>query len=381
MLGLVVLAALAAPYSMSTAVANHSAPQPAEATEHTQIQAQLYVRGLSETALLRHLELRSPEYAITVGEGFNVNASAARATTIILVRPRNEGFALTVILSDGRAYDRSIQVSGEQAPRSVASALANLLAAIAEERVLADRNQVDAAVEFAADNNDTQSEQNPEQAHEGPTAGSTTAPADPQSQHRWSIGPHLHPVALLSANSKAKKPFAGAGLGLGVLARTPADFRIGADLRGLWRRLDGVTLQRIRVGLLAGYELHHRRLNLSADALVTVEPWQLRADGKRLEISDPSKNQASRAPASVALGFGLRLSPSIDLPLPALGTNFRLRLGAFLETTYSGVAVSGLRAVDLGPAGEDPLFRVGGLEIALGALISLRFDLQQHSPS
>ncbi|HFE44347.1 MAG TPA: hypothetical protein ENJ18_02490 [Nannocystis exedens] len=141
-----------------------------------------------------------------------------------------------------------------------------------------------------------------------------------------------------------------------------------------------MTLQRIRVGLLAGYEIRRQRLNLSADALLSVEPWQLRSKGQRLDIIDPAKDATSPAPASVALGFGLRLSPSIDLPLPALA-NSHLRLGAFLETTYSGVAVSGLRAVDLGPAGDSPLFRVGGLEIALGALISLRFDLRQHSPN
>ncbi len=185
---------------------------------------------------------------------------------------------------------------------------------------------------------------------------------------------------MLSASPRAPRAFGGAGLGLGLIARAPTRLRIGADLRGIWRHLGNITLQRIRVGLLGGYEFHRQRLRLAADALVSVEPWQLRTDGERLDIRDPASDKTSRAPASVALGLGLRLSPSIDLPLPALSAKAHLRLGAFVETTYSGVAVSGLRAVDLGPPGEDPLFRVGGLEIALGALISLRFDLQQHEP-
>ena len=107
--------------------------------------ATLHVRSLDDGELRRHLSLRSRGL-----EFVDAAAGSPAPAAVLVVRPVDDGYALTVVLADGRAFDRRVAAAGEQAPRIVASALANLLAAIAEERVSADRRAVSAAMGLIA---------------------------------------------------------------------------------------------------------------------------------------------------------------------------------------------------------------------------------------
>lgn len=350
----------------------------------------LYVRGLAEEGLLQDLALRSQGFA------YEIQTDPAKASdpeiTIVLVRPRPPGYALTVLLPDGRAFDRDVNAPEEQSTRAVASTLANLLAAIADERVVADRREVNLAEELAAGGESIDGEGSAEtveetEAPEGGEAtespeldetspdpevpGSSAPPSEASSggPRSWSVASSLLPVALLSLGS-APAPFAGAGIGVNVIGEAPRGLRVGGELRGGWVARSGRSLHRYRISLVGGYLVHRGRFVLATDALLGVEPWQLREDGERLALDLSGDVADEDEPSTTALAMGLRLNPGVEVVVGPK-RRMRLRFGAAAEFSYTGVLASGLRAVNLSPAGDDAIFRVGGPELTLGLTMGL----------
>ena len=356
--------------------------------------ATLHVRSLDDGELRRHLSLRSRGL-----EFVDAAAGSPAPAAVLVVRPVDDGYALTVVLADGRAFDRRVAAAGEQAPRIVASALANLLAAIEEARVTADRSAVDPSQEvasLAATELDPREELEPglepfpEEApglapelepeppvESEPELEAKTSPAERGSvEAPWRLATSLAPHGLLQLPAeRGLSPFGGAGLGVGLAAQTPRGLRFGLDLRGHWRRAPSVTLHRYRVGLHGGYGLDRGRFQVAVDAFVAVEPWQLRSGDARLPLAADASG--GDEPPTVALAGGLRLTPA--LVLPAGRRPLRLRFAVTSELAYAGVPVDGLRAVYVRDVAlEAPEFRVGGLELSLGALVGVDFELRRR---
>ena len=344
----------------------------------------LYVRGLPTERLLRDLALRSPKLSFELRTGSS--RGSGPETTIVLVRPRPSGFALTVLLDDGRAFDRDIEAPEEVAARVVATALANLLAAIAEERIAADRSDVDIAEELAVEDPALVRGLSGSTAAESASSAAPKVEAtdehgrrpsqveDPDQERLWSLGASLLPMTILSLGAGDSSPLAGAGAGLNIIAEAPRGLRLGAGLRGGWVGRTGHSLHRYRISLVGGYQLRRRGFVLAADALVGVEPWQVRRSGERVALDLSGDDSSGDEPSTVALAMGLRLAPAVELAVGAR-ERARLRLGALAEFSYSGVLVEGLRAVNIGPEGQGAIFRVGGPELMLGLHVGIDVDL------
>lgn len=350
----------------------------------------LHARDLAGDDLRRDLELRSPGLTIELqAPGAPLELPAGRRWAYVLVRGIDEGAALTVILADGRAFDRQVPARADQAARAAASALANLLAAIAEDRVEADREDVTPTADLGAEAPpDADADAEPRTATDDAADRSTTAtrerastrdpaetPASPNAAAlpppRLSLVPELAPLVVLQLGPPRDAGiFGGGGFGLGLGLRTAAGARVGVDLRGLWNVRGGLALHRLRVGLRGGYELRRGRFALESDALIAVEPWFARFEGARIDVG-PSRGD--RAPA-LALALGVRVAPAIDLRVSP-GDRLRLRLGLWTELTYAGVVDHGLRAARITLAGDGvadaAVLRLGGLELACGLLLAV----------
>ena len=122
-------------------------------------------------------------------------------------------FELSVIVSDGRAYDRVVAVRGDDAAREVATHVANLLVAIAEGRIEADREDVPMPEPEPVEEVVQPVEQEPS----GPVPPQAT-PGPPKA--RMQVGLNLSGVAVLGLGPPADLDrFSGAGGSLGVRLR------------------------------------------------------------------------------------------------------------------------------------------------------------------
>ncbi|MCB9565921.1 MAG: hypothetical protein H6710_01630 [Myxococcales bacterium] len=356
----------------------------------------LHARGVPAEAIADALALRAPDLDVVVASDRDAIRDAP-SIPLVIVRPGPEGHAITVVLSDGRAFDRHVPEDSTQGPRVIASALANLLAAIAEERVSADRRAVSAASELEAAGEPAEglelgdglepAEPEPEPAPEPEPEPEPAPEPEPEPEPEpapapaptWTLGPELVPLALLLPGAASESGvLGGGGLLVAATARSPRGARVGVDLRALWRGREELVLHRYRVAVHGGYELTRGRLALTGDAFFGVEPWLLRKEGERVGLGAAGTSD----PRRTALAIGLRLSPALDL---AVGRerDAHLRLGGWLELGYAGVIDNGLSGVRLSLPGDDgssatPIFRVGGVELSVGLALALRLGLRRR---
>ena len=257
---------------------------------------------------------------------------------------------LSLILSDGRAYLRELEVDADDAVRPTAGALANLVAAIEDDTAVPDRENVPlpAALAPAPEPTKPVPEDRPE-----PTPVPVT-PAPPAAP-RWELGPSLRIGGALGLSPPPG--LRGAGAGLGLDARAPSGLLLALDVQWLTRAVDRYHLHRLRVALGLGYALRRGGFELPVALLVGVEPWWLAQSGQRV----PLRADHGPPPAPL-LGLGLRISPGYGAEIGKHGA--RLRVGARAELWTSGQAGAGLRRPELRlPTGP---VNLGGVELQLG---------------
>ncbi len=91
--------------------------------------------GVDATAIASELRLRSPNLRV-IEEGDPVSEGA----TVLHVRARAQEYELVLVLDDGRIFRRTVPAQPQHGPRVVATALANLLAGVAEGQLVADED-------------------------------------------------------------------------------------------------------------------------------------------------------------------------------------------------------------------------------------------------
>jgi hypothetical protein len=337
-------------------------------------------RAIAPEALKAELGLRRPQASIVDFEGEGEQWSRAEAWTLVIVERSAVGFAVSVILSDGRAYDRVVEADSAQGARAVASTLANLIAAISEDRVAPDREAVTLeSLESTTEEPPGPSDQ-PLEAHPSPPPPPAAAAPRPEAVSTpvtgaapWSISPRVGGLALIGVGPPRESgALLGGGAALGIGARSPLGAIFGVDLRLLRRAAGELSLARVRVSFWAGYGLERGLFGVDLAGFVGIEGWSVRSMGERAAVLEGS----DEAPSS-ALSAGLRVAPALQLPL---GSSRRLRLGFVGEIGYAGVLDGGLRAARLSAPSTDggadvAVFRVGGVELGLGLELRLRFDL------
>lgn len=337
--------------------------------------ARLRVVDLEEASLREALSLRAP--------GLELHDQADPAALpephlFIDVHPGVAGvWELDIIVSDGRAYFRDVESTREEAARTLASIIAQLVAGIEDGTVQPDRGDVGIP-------------RPPEHSPE-PAAGATRPdplpprppePADAPSVPPGRDGPSLGVFGTVGAAIGLGLPelpdrFGGWGGSAGLSFRGSRGVFVIAQLRGLGRGgHDGYRLGRLRAGAGAGYALRRQNFELQGALLGTVETWSVHRNGERIDPSELGQHDGDARPL---VGGALRVSPGY-LIRPSGTPRFALRVGATVEIAGSWLPQHGAPIVSIRvdhEGNERQAFRAGGFELAGGLELAAWFTLRR----
>lgn len=332
-----------------------ASPTPAGAPATSTIEAAL-VRG--EDPLLgdveRALRVRIPSLAL-VRQGSELPEGAGLRAFVELRRTSPAQVQVSVILSDGRAYFRTVDAEAEAAGRPVAGALALLIAAIEDDTVAPDERDVPVPPAIAAP------EPEPAPAPVCPAVQACPEPPrvePPPPPPAFELAPVLRSGGVFGLGPMAGVRGAAFGLGLDVRWRRGAI--VAVDVQAIAAALDGLPLARARVAVGAGYGLRRGAFELPIVGMVGAEWWGV-----------PGVGEVTRRGGGALrplIGGGLRLSPGAYARVGGLG----LRAGARVELWGSGEpGPGGLGQPVIGRPGGAPWMAVGGAELSLGFELAL----------
>jgi hypothetical protein len=312
------------------------------------------------------MELRMPDRRLlSVGQRFYADDGALHAF-VEFRRSSGQLWEFALILSDGRAFFREMDVSDDEAARALASSLEGLLAAVEEDRVEADATQ----------------EEIPDVAKPQPTP----LEVDTESRIEVPVEVEPEPEAVVSAPSFVEGGATsiclggGATLGLtGAGGLRAGGFSLSADHR--FERGGAVVMQlaqgfsgerdellsRTRVAIGGGYTWRGSSIELPLWVLAAVEPWQVTREGSRAETHEQEAEEGEDfSTPLLGLGFRTGLRGRLDLPRREA---LKILVGFTVEAWMSG-ASPGFEALRI--QGEDELW-LGGGELRVGLELGLRF--------
>jgi len=311
------------------------------------------LEGMPFAAFASALRLRVPELRLhEVGRGdFEPPDDALYAYA--LVHPDSgevDAWSVTVIVSDGRAFFRTLHAPERDANRVAATTVANLVRAAEAGTIEPDASRsmppLDASV-----------------------PPPTPLPARPPAPHRVTAVPSVEigvagsgQVALGFGPPSDVGNLSGGGGSIELDLRLRSGAAFGLELRGLGRVRLHHRLSRIRVALQGGYVWRRGSFELMAIGFAFAEPWLVSLRGKLVDV-DPASADAD--PSQVLLGGGARIGPGYLL---SVGRRLRLHLGARVEASGAGLPRGGVGRLSI--TRDDgtrlPAFRLGGFELALG---------------
>jgi hypothetical protein len=307
---------------------------------------------LDEAAFLDATRLRLPDLRLRSAQAAldGDPACQGRLHAFVEVRPSGAGeWELALIFGDGRAWFRSIASEPDEAARTAASALANLLAAIEEDEVAPDAEHVALPVDP-----ELQPQPQPDPPARPPPeppepAREPELEIRPEAPLRFEIGPRLSAQGIAAA---APAPaFRAFGAELAGDLRLPLGVLVGLGLRIAGRPAGTLSLIRTQVAVGFGYALRKRRFEMPMMIRAELEPWLVREQGQTRKLGAPP-----------LLGAGVRVAPGGLLDVGRT----RLRVGVVLGVDVLGEPNSGrVPSIRFDPT-SDPLVHVGGIEFAIG---------------
>ncbi|MEX1361961.1 MAG: hypothetical protein AB1Z98_02480 [Nannocystaceae bacterium] len=335
-------------------------------------------QGVDPAVLLDALQLRSPERALVVPPWPTEPGQRFELFAVSTVRHEGTMLELTVVLSDGRAYYRTLEADAAGAPRLAASTIANLLAAIEEDALPPDEEDVPLPVEQEPEP-ESAAQPEPELVEPAAEVGAQP-PGEPERRLEPAPAPplELEPIAAATLGFGLGPPspsgFAGGGGTVGAELRWPAGPVLSLSVRSHWHRPAPLVVGSTRVSVGGGNAWRRGRVELRTVLALDVEPWGARRGGTRQEVAYPD---GQRRELGLQLGGHLRLVPSLRIPL---GARHALRVGPRLEIAASSLAqapgVARLFVVDE----PQPVARVGGLELSAGFELGLAWSLPSGTP-
>ena len=355
---------LAATLAQAGALAPAAAPTPVTAPRERVEVLRLRIAGVDAGAFARELSLRLPEIPV-VSHGAPLEATGFLVFVDLQPSAKPQSFTLTLVASDGRAYDRAIDADPSSSPddvvRLLAGNVANLVSAIEAGTEQADRRDVPIPAPAVAPTGCPACPELPPARVDVVQPVSAARPSTPP-RFELGVGAVVTSATGLGAPRDADR-FVGAGGNVGVWLRHRSGLLVGAELRVLGRRLPlDTSLVRTRVGLALGYAWRRGAFELATAAAVGVEPWWVRAGGRASDLGDTSGRAAPRRPL---LGGGVSIVPAHRFSAGGVD----LRLGPRLELSTSSAVGDGGRVAQLlvDEAGElRTVGRLGGWELALG---------------
>lgn len=332
--------------------------------------------GIEAAALLEALQLRSPQRTLAVPPWPEEPTERFGLFAVAAVEPRGDAIAVTVVLSDGRAYYRAIEASPDDAPRVAASAIANLLAAIEEDALPPDEEDVPLPPEQAPappPESAPPPEPTPARAPAPAPAPAPRPPAPPEPLELETIAGGSAGVAV---GPPAPMGFAGGGGLLLVELRWPKGPFASLGVRSSWHRPVPLTVGRTRISVGGGWAWRNeQRFELRTSVALDVEPWGVRQGGTREPVLYPDGQRRDRG---LQIGGHLRVSPAWRF---GLRSGLTLRVGPRVELAGGALAeapgVARLLVADA--AGERSVVaRVGGLELSAGLELGLAWSLPRR---
>lgn len=335
--------------------------------------------GPIEDALLRdELALRLPDVALWSHEEEPPVDATGMLTAYLELRPSAQAgrLEMTLVVSDGRAFDRRVELEADQPAlehaRTIARAVSNLVFAVEAGEVMADRDDVllpavaplpcpkPVALVTAVEKVD-------------PPAKAVVAPAvvPANATRRWDMGGGV----ALGARFGLGPPhdadrFTDANGGVRLRVRAPRGWMLGGDfILGGRGHVAGPRLMRYRVQLGAGYVWRPRgAAEVEAMGAFVFEPWQVISTAPALGRLPPALGGVVR------LAVGYRWAPPRG--------SVALRLGMWADYSLTAVPESGAMVAKVSVADgrtSYPLFRVGGSEVSGGLELLLWWTLGGRS--
>jgi len=296
----------------------------------------------------------------------------------------DDAYQVSIILSDGRAYERHVAASEDMAGRIVGSELALLLRGLEEGTLQPDR---EGAAIPSAKAPQIDASEDPERSSDTPTAPGPDLPNSPPSPAdddagssnaaRLELGPRVALGGLLGLAPAGNIGDSGAAAGmLGLDLRWPSGAALSVDVRLGGHRSAPFSLIRTRIALGGGYVLRRRAFEMPVLAHFGVEPWGVRRQGRGTDVH-PLAGTARQVPL---LGVSVRAAPGVRVSIagrPAL----LMRLGPFVELSGSAAFSDGVGVPRLYDATtQEVVARLGGLEAALGLTIQVWLAVGRSSP-
>lgn len=318
------------------------------------------VLGVDERAFVEELALRLPQRRIIgvrsprPAEGF-AYVFVARTAGVLRV---------TLVEPDGSAYDRTFEHEPDEEIRVAASAAANLLFAVEGGAVEPDRVGATVPVQL------------PEpELHVSPKTALAPKPETPKPPPapRLELGPLANAgIGLGVAPLTDAGPFGGGGGSLELALRHRGGAVASASVRLLHRSAENLDLDRLRIGLAAGYGWRWSSLELLLLGRVGVEPWWLRRDAAAATLVFGG-TPVSRRPL---IGGGVIVAPGY---FHRPNHRVAFRVGPRVEVAGSFVAHGGARTIRIDVVDSTSVrrtaARLGGLEVELAFDLAFWFGV------
>ena len=292
------------------------------------------------------------------------------------VRRLDDGaLAITLITSDGRAYDRTLPAEQVQSVRAVAGVLANLVYATEAGETQPDRTEVPIPPPQPAEPHPEPEPPPKSEPPPKPAAKPTPKPTPKETPRRWELG--LAPSGGVIVGIAPRTTGSALAAGHGALAidlRAPIGALVSAGVRVGGRVQDPLALVRTRVDLGAGWDFRWRHAELALVGAMSVELWRARMDGSNVALEIDGDD--TKRP--VLLGGFARVSPGWYVPAKRRGAP-SLRLGARVDAGGSAALGRGGHTIDIGveqaDGSREGALRLGGLELCAGLELVLWFGL------
>ncbi len=336
----------------------------------------LRVEGRAWTDVRDELAPRLPQLELLPFEDqtFDRIGSQPFAYVALVIEPGPKPeVELAIVLSDRRAYLRRFTPERAEELRSIATTVANTLAAIEQEALPADR---EAEIPRPEPEPEPEPSFEPEPSSE-PLAAERPSPApgapeDPAAPPPFELGVTLAGQPIFGLAPPLVRGVAGLGGEARISARQRNGVLVELGIRVSGRERDGHRLWRSRLQLAVGYAWRSGAFGVAAVAGPTTEPWAVRSNGiaiTPMPVGDARATPLWGAAAAITPGFYRRLSPTLTL---------RIAVRAELQAS---VLSSGAAARVLAPASTDAanepagppreLFSLGGLEASTGLELTL----------
>lgn len=283
---------------------------------------------------------------------------------------------LVVILEDGRSFERTFTVDEVDRVHSIATTLANTIAAIREERI--EPTRTDAEIP-AADPEPVDPPQ-PEPIAPPPKPVEPTvrapverAPQPPPPVRRYELGLAPYGGLLVGLGPHGMATSQGGG-GLDVDVRFPIGVLLCVGARYATRQLDGARIHRTAVTLGTGYALRRAAFELRLAGAFVIEPWLVTDRGTAKTVREREGRRATPllgAVVSASPGWYWRKREQSPVAL-------RLGMRALLQ--FSALTSGGMANVRL-LEGNEParsIARLGGAELMLGLDAAFWFTLARR---